>query len=324
MQIVITLLAIALLYVWVIVRSDTRRFVVREYEIVSPKIRAAHTLCVLSDLHEKDYGEGNRPLAEAILAIQPDAVLSAGDLITSHHNPEKFNDTAVLSLLKALTEKIPVYAGCGNHERKLRELDAPYDTLGKDYEERLSGAGVRVLHDAVCGALFEDADLAALDLDISYYTRGAQKKLTADDVRTHLGKPDPSRFTILIAHEPGRFPAYADWGADLVLSGHVHGGVARLFGRGVISPAMTLFPFYDGGAFARFPADGPTSVSYGNTNVRSNRDGVVRHPDGRVLYLKDGMCAMVESRGLGTHSIHVRFMNPGELAVIRLTPGAQS
>ena len=39
-----------------------------------------------------------------------------------------------------------------------------------------------------------------------------------------------------------------------------------------------------------------------------------------MIYLEENLHAMVVSRGLGTHTIHVRFNNPGELVLIRLHP----
>ena len=320
MQILITLIAIALLYVWVIVRSDTGRFVVREYDITSGKIRSDYCLCVLSDLHEKSYGNGNSALFEAIMAQKPDAVLSAGDLVTAHHIASGYNDTAVRALIKRLCEQVPVYLANGNHERKLANRSAFYGDALARYEEEVKQAGATILRNEAPFSLFDSVDLAALDLDQDYFSRGAQKPLSAEDITALCGTPDPSRFTVLIAHEPSRFAAYAGWGADLVLSGHVHGGVARVFGRGVVSPSLRLFPFYDGGAFVRYPKDGPAVTLSGNRSLHANSDGGIRHPAGQMVYLTDGARAMVQSRGLGTHSVHVRFMNPGELVVIRLHP----
>ena len=98
-----------------------------------------------------------------------------------------------------------------------------------------------------------------------------------------LGAPETDTYTILIAHNPDYFPEYAAWGADLVLSGHVHGGIARLpLLGGVLSPAYRLFPKYDGGMF------------------------------------RENNSIMILGRGLGTHTIPVRFLNPGELVVVEL------
>lgn len=80
------------------------------------------------------------------------------------------------------------------------------------------------------------------------------------------------------------FPSAPGWGADLTLSGHIHGGIVKLpvFG-GLLSPAVTFFPVYDGGHF----------------------ETAGRH--------------LVVSRGLGNNFAR-RFNNPPELSFITLTP----
>ncbi|MDO7206165.1 hypothetical protein Q5M85_20820 [Paraclostridium bifermentans] len=47
----------------------------------------------------------------------------------------------------------------------------------------------------------------------------------------------------MLAHTPFFFEDYSDYGADLVLSGHVHGGIIRLpLLGGVLSPNREFFP----------------------------------------------------------------------------------
>ena len=59
-------------------------------------------------------------------------------------------------------------------------------------------------------------------------------------------------FSILLAHNPLYFPVYADYGADLTFSGHVHGGLVRLpFLGGILSPDRTLFPRYTRGVYEK-------------------------------------------------------------------------
>ncbi len=94
---------------------------------------------------------------------------------------------------------------------------------------------------------------------------------------------EKDRFQILIAHNPQYFKEYAGWGADLTLSGHVHGGIVRLpLLGGVVSPSLALFPKYSGGRYQQA---------------------------GRTMIL---------SRGLGTHTINVRMFNPGEVSLIEI------
>ena len=72
-----------------------------------------------------------------------------------------------------------------------------------------------------------------------------------------LGKPEEGMYRVLLAHNPDYFPYYAAWGADLTLSGHVHGGIVNFPGLGgVIAPSLKLFPKYDAGLYRRKGADG--------------------------------------------------------------------
>ena len=79
------------------------------------------------------------------------------------------------------------------------------------------------------------------------------------------------------------FESYAQWGADLTMSGHLHGGTVRIpFAGGVVSPQLKLFPKYDCGLFMKY---------------------------GRK---------MVVTAGLGTHSMVMRINNPAEISLIEL------
>ena len=54
---------------------------------------------------------------------------------------------------------------------------------------------------------------------------------------------------VLLAHSPLGFSAYAEWGADVVLSGHVHGGIVRIGEIGLLSPERKFLPRYTKGIF---------------------------------------------------------------------------
>lgn len=98
-----------------------------------------------------------------------------------------------------------------------------------------------------------------------------------------LGICDRKAFNLLLAHNPLYFDEYADWGADLVLSGHVHGGVVILpFLGGVISPQVRLFPKYYAGTYFH------------------------------------GKSEMILSRGLHMHSFRIRLFNMPELSCVTL------
>lgn len=56
----------------------------------------------------------------------------------------------------------------------------------------------------------------------------------------------------LLAHSPFPAESYFAWGADLTLSGHVHGGIVRIPGiGGLLSPERKLFPKYSKGLYTK-------------------------------------------------------------------------
>ena len=56
---------------------------------------------------------------------------------------------------------------------------------------------------------------------------------------------DTEKYNILLTHNPNFIDAYTKWGADLTLSGHIHGGMIRLpIIGGIFSPGVTFFPKY--------------------------------------------------------------------------------
>ena len=287
MNIVISVIALCILWIWVIVHHDTSHFVVRTYELASDKLKKDLTVCLISDLHEKDYGAKNARLAEAIRNGKPDLILSAGDLITCHHKAKDCNDEAAVALVRALSQDIPFLCGMGNHESKLATDTDNYGDTYARYEARISEAGARTLRNEtardVCGAV----DVTGFEIDPASYRRFSRSCLDEETLKEAVGVPDPGKYTILIAHDPRHFKTYAAWGADLTVSGHVHGGIARLPGiGGVIAPSFELFPHYDAGEYTL--------------------EGNGRHH------------TMIISCGLGTHTLHVRFNNPGEVCMIKL------
>lgn len=272
---------VAVFCAWVIL-YDTHRFVVVRYRFASPKLKKNLRLVMLSDLHNARYGQDNEQLLEVIRAQQPDCVVLAGDMITAKKK-EKCDRT--LALIRQLSEQYPVYYAYGNHEQKLICNRERFGDLGERFEEELKKTKVRPLHNLHCILKESNVALYGLEIGWDFFQRFEKKPMPAGYLEELLGRPDSAAYCLLLAHNPDYFPEYAAWGAELVLSGHVHGGIIRLpFLGGVISPAMRLFPKYDGGLF------------------------------------KEGESRMVLGRGMGTHSPNVRLFNPAELVVVELAP----
>ena len=254
------------------------------YEIIDSKLPDEFDGCkiiLLSDLHENQYGEHNSKLLEKIEKESPDYIMIAGEmLVKSDH----FHADKTLLLLKGLVKKYPVIYTPGNHEEYLeRRVETCLEYA--QFVERIKKMGVIYLANETISLKREKATLqvAGLHLQKEYFAKFYEDvRFDHSNVAELIGKKQ-EEYTILLAHTPVYFEEYAKWGANLVCSGHVHGGIVILpFLGGVISTTYELFPKYDHGQF-----------QIDNTK-------------------------MVLSRGLGMHTIKLRLFNKPEISVIQL------
>jgi predicted MPP superfamily phosphohydrolase len=190
----------------VLVRRRWFRVVERDVRVTGlPReldgLRIAH----LSDLHvgtltPRDWAM-RWPLAAN--ARTPDIAVVTGDLVTSGN---AFDDD-VADVIGALRAPLGVFSSMGNHD---------YFGEGDPLITRLRSRGVRVLRNE--GVVIEHAGvrlwLAAID---DTWTG------RADITRAMADRP-AGVAAVLLAHDPKAFDAAADAGAELVLSGHTHGG----------------------------------------------------------------------------------------------------
>lgn len=286
MEYIILGIVIALILFFLIVNiCDMNRFVVRKYTFSSDKVKKEITFAFLSDLHDKKYGKNNSKLLDAIDKVKPDALLVGGDMIVA--SPEETNTNAK-GLMNTLAQKYTVYHGMGNHEYRSDLYREKYGEMYDEYSKPLMERGVIFLRNKA--VLLEDynIEIRGVEIDRKYYKRFTVRHMDDSYMEEILGKNEGTHYEILLAHNPDYFNQYKDYGADLTLSGHVHGGLVRMpFFGGIASPAVRFFPKYDGGLF---------------TKEKSN---------------------MVVSRGLGTHTLPVRIFNPAELVVIHLKPACK-
>ena len=261
---------------------DSNRFVIVNYQVRSSKIRQKTRAVLLADLHNKEYGHQNFRLLDAVDAAGPDIILCAGDMITS---VEGISMVPAQEFVQTLAEKYPFYYANGNHEHRIYRQPDDYGMMGEQYRGFLKSCDIVLLENERILLPDRGIEIIGLDLPKCWYKKFKTPLMTKKEIESIVKIPQSNTFSILLAHNPVYFDAYAAWGADLVLSGHVHGGVMRLpFLGGVLSTAFTLFPKYDGG-----------------------------------LFEKSGS-RMIVSRGLGSHTIPVRVFNPAELVVIDILP----
>ena len=279
LNILITIFGVLCLIVVWFMLYDSNRFVVVRSSFTSDKLCKPARAVVLADLHNKRYGKNNELLLKAIDQCGPDFVLVAGDIPTA--KPGESLEPAI-GLMQQLAARYPVYYGSGNHEHRLKLYPEKYKDMSQRYEKALADAGVTRLVNSHVALAEYGITIYGSEIARKFYKRFKGTGMPEDYMRSILGQIDEETYTILLAHNPDYFPQYASWGADLVCSGHVHGGIVRVpfWGKGVISPSLRPFPTYDGGTFRK------------------------------------GKSTMLLSRGLGMHTVPFRLFNPAELLVV--------
>ena len=225
--------------------------------------------------------------------IRGSGVKKRGDLIISSTAGKSKNwirHTA--SLMQGIGGICPMYYVDGNHEMRLRDPGYGLEDCYRELEKILKEAGALPLHNRKTLLKEYGISLFGLELDRDCYLRFRLKDLSLSDIEKKIGRADPECFNLLLTHNPDYFKVYALWGADAVLSGHVHGGIVRIpFTRqGVINPCFRLFPRYSGGRYETEAGEGKHHAS------------------------------MILSCGLGMHTLPVRAFNPAELSVIDIVP----
>ena len=270
----IFILVCLVLFALMLVKSsfECESFVVTRHTVRTDKdIKSPVKIVAFADLHNMVFGEGNADLLKAVEAEAPDMIILAGDMITLN---EAENNLKTAATVEKLSQIAPVYYGIGNHEMRY---------LNMDKYMNIAGERVHFLRDEKLEQPDTGLVLYGLDLDRSYYTRFYSKPLSAEELSSRLGFKESERFNILIAHNPEYFDAYAGWGADLIISGHIHGGLVRLpLLGGMISPRLKPFPKYDYGRYEK------------------------------------GRSVMLLTNGLGTHLIKLRVFNKPEIMSITL------
>lgn len=265
-------------------RWELGKFEVTHYTVPSAKIKSPLSVAVISDLHGFSYGEQNHKLLEETAKIKPKAIFIPGDLLVSKY-PHTYR--TALETLAELVKIAPVYYSYGNHESRLREEECVNHELFEQYMQNVRALGVTVMGTETRSITLGENQvmLSALELELDYYEKGSIVPLEASYMREHLSLVDAEKFQILLAHNPAYAEHYAEWGADVTFCGHNHGGLVRIPGIGsLVSPQWTLFPKYDAGKFEL---------------------------KGRFV---------IVSRGLGTHTFHVRVFNRAELLAVEFVP----
>lgn len=246
---------------------QNKHLVITTYTYESEKLGAdldGYRIVQISDLHNAEFGKENKKLLEIIRSCSPDIIVITGDLVDSNHT----NVERAVAFVKEAVKIAPVYYVTGNHE---------YWLDPSENEQMMQGI-------LAAGAYDLDDEAVRIEKgDSSFMLAGLDDQHLSDETLKSLLQEQKNELSIVLAHEPQYLQNYANTGADLVLTGHAHGGQIRLpFVGGIVAPDQGFLPEY-------------TSGQYNSADTE-----------------------MIVSRGLGNSIIPVRLFNYPEVVCVEL------
>ena len=241
---------------------QNRTIHITEYTVSHKEIPSAFDgkrIVHLTDLHNKDFGD---ELTDTVASLKPDIIVITGDWIGMVDT----DITVAKQQATALAGIAPIYYVAGNHEAT--------STLREELFAHLKAVGITLLENS---AVVWEEDGQSIQL----------LGMFDPEFSTHLWRDfaplvQQELYNVLLFHRPEYLEEAASFGADLIFSGHTHGGQIRLPLIGaVFAPNQGFFPTYDVGRF------------------------------------ESGDTTMIIGQGLG-ESVYVRILTPPEIVVVTL------
>ena len=255
-------------------RLHVTRYTFRHPDV--PENFDGYRILFLSDMHDAPFGE---QALEIIRETEPDLLLFGGDLVQL----PGWSVEEAAAIARGVGGSIPMYAVSGNHES---QNEAYWEMVSYLWDE-----GVTWLEDDSVWLEKDGQGICLIGLKDCGHNDPVDEETLEEMVWTtqELCPEDDSAFVMLLAHRANLYPALKDTGVDLILSGHLHGGVVRLpFVGGLVgheNGELTLFPRY----------------AYG--------------------FYQEGEAAMIVSGGCDWNPEKKRWFNPPELVLVTLEQG---
>ncbi|MBQ9744193.1 MAG: metallophosphoesterase [Clostridia bacterium] len=227
--IAISLTVIYLTYGWIMAHNVIQT----DYDIKTDKSlgKESFRVVAIADLHSGITLDGDDFLEECkrINALKPDIVVVCGDFVDDDTSREDMIKSC--EALGTLDTKYGVFFVYGNHDRGYFRNGA-FSTEELYYH--LSKNKVKVLSD----------ETVAINDNMYIIGREDASRKDRKTAQTLMQGIDPSKFVIMLDHQPTDYDAIAKGSPDLVISGHTHGG--HIFPAGQIGMLMGANDFLYG------------------------------------------------------------------------------
>ena len=217
---------------------DRTHYRISFYQETSRKVSGNVRIAVISDIHNREYGERNDALLSDLRALKPDLILFAGDMVIR----EKDDYQPMLTLVSESAAIAPCYGVLGNHES-----ERIYYGNDKDLPEAFENAGLKLLRNACEEIRIGDSTVQLFGVEGTSYgfeQYGGREFMEATAI-------DPGAYSVVMTHIPILFESQlSEYDFDLGIAGHVHGGIVNLpFIGGLYSQEEGFFPKFSAGEY---------------------------------------------------------------------------
>ena len=225
----------------------------------------------VSDLHNHQWKD---KLINKIKASNPNIIEITGDLVDS----SKTDIDIAIDFIERAKKIAPVYYVTGNHEAWLDDYSA--------LEQRLEKTNIHMMDNKVEFIEMDGSKIQIVGVeDPDFQSQNGQSYIQEELIKEKIDENiNRDYYNIVLSHRPEVFAAYTRAKANLILSGHAHGGQFRIpfLNKGLVAPNQGFFPKYSEGLYSKDSSD------------------------------------MIVSRGLGNSIIPIRVNNTFELVIVEL------
>ena len=305
-KIIFFVLFIIALYIiiYIVSKIECKLCKINTFYVKNDKNHAKTSIIFISDFHNKKFKNDYNDLIDDIISLNPEYIVLGGDFVdfsTIHSKKNEVKYKRSIDFIEKLAKKYEeiksnknynlkrIFFGFGNHELRLKsrtdnkELLSIYDNIIK----HIVNCNVELLNDKTY-KLTNGITLSGLNLYDGYYKNlfeksNLYKAIDKKIIDKHFHDLNLNDYNIVFFHKPDYCENFIDYGFDLVLSGHTHGGLINFPIIGpIFSPDLDLFPKYNSGLY-----------KYKNKNV-------------------------IVSSGIGEHFIKIRVNNRPEICLINI------
>ncbi len=271
--IIIIMLILLFTIIIIFIRSyiECKTYKIDKISIKNSKNDKRIRLIFITDFHNKSFDDNYEKIISDIKNLNPDYIILGGDFIDYSAFNSTFGNVRYKNTIK-LIEKLSrsfdynikntnynlkqILFSYGNHELRFIDKCKNNDDKAILHElfDTLKKANITIL-DNSSYELSNCAYIYGLSLYDGYYHNIFSKnknidKISNDLIDDKLGGIDQRKFNIVLFHKPDYVEDLINYGFDLVLSGHNHGGLIKLTNsKSLISPDFKLFPKYSAGLY---------------------------------------------------------------------------